>query len=148
MVDVDYFEHYNDHYGHPAGDQCLQQIAHAIKTVIGRAPDIVARYGGEEFIVLLPDTDASGAAILAGRIGESVRRLVVPHTRSDISPIVTVSLGVSTAMDHVLTEGVQLIALADQTLYRAKKNGRNRYEVMAAPTAPAPQSGSDQEQQR
>ncbi len=130
LLDVDHFKKYNDHYGHLGGDDCLRQIARTLKTVVERAPDIVARYGGEEFVVILPDTNLQGAEVLAGRIGESVLRLGLPHAGSDISEFVTISLGIATAADHALTDGAQLVALADQALYQAKKNGRNRYEVL------------------
>lgn len=129
MLDVDHFKKYNDHYGHLQGDACLRQIAHTLQSVVERAPDIVARYGGEEFVVILPDTDGKGAAVLAGRIGASVLRLAIPHAASNISEFVTISLGIATAGDHVLTDGAQLVALADQALYQAKNNGRNRFEV-------------------
>ena len=132
MLDVDHFKKYNDHYGHSAGDDCLRQIAHTLKAVVERGPDIVARYGGEEFVVILPDTDRHGAAVLAGRIGEAVLRLALPHAQSDISEFVTISLGVATAADHILNDGAQLVALADQALYQAKKDGRNRYDVWPA----------------
>jgi diguanylate cyclase (GGDEF)-like protein/PAS domain S-box-containing protein len=132
MLDVDHFKKYNDYYGHLKGDECLQQIARALKDTAERAPDIVARYGGEEFVVILPDTNSQGAAVLAGRIGESVLKLNLPHAASDTSKFVTISLGIASATDHVLTDGDQLVALADQALYHAKKNGRNRYEVLTA----------------
>lgn len=132
MLDVDYFKKYNDHYGHLAGDDCLLQIARTLKAVVKRPPDIVARYGGEEFVVILPDTDSQGAAVLAAHIGEAMLRLALPHAQSDISEFITISLGIASAADHDLTDGAQLVALADQTLYQAKKNGRNRYEVLPA----------------
>ena len=132
MIDVDHFKKYNDHYGHIAGDDCLRQIAHTLKAVVERGPDILARYGGEEFLAILPDTNSQGAAVLAGRIGEAVLRLALPHTQSDTSEFVTISLGVATVTDRVLTDGAQLVALADQALYQAKKGGRNRYEVWPA----------------
>ena len=132
MLDVDRFKTYNDHYGHLKGDECLRKIAHTLKAAVERSPDIVARYGGEEFVVILPDTNSRGAAVLAGRIGESVLRLALPHAKSDISEFITISLGIATAADHVLTDGPQLVALADQALYHAKKNGRNRYEILTA----------------
>ncbi|MBU0663800.1 MAG: diguanylate cyclase [Proteobacteria bacterium] len=130
MLDVDHFKKYNDHYGHLAGDDCLLQIANALKAVVKRPPDIVARYGGEEFVVILPETDLQGAAILAGRIGEAVLGLARLHPTSDTSEFVTISLGIATAENHVLTDGAQLVALADQALYQAKKDGRNRYKVL------------------
>lgn len=129
MMDVDYFKKYNDYYGHLAGDDCLRQIARTLKAVVERAPDIVVRYGGEEFVVILPDTNSQGTAALAGRIGEAVLGLALPHAQSDIAEFVTISLGIATAADHDLTDGAQLVALADQALYQAKKNGRNRYEI-------------------
>ncbi len=129
MLDVDHFKKYNDYYGHSAGDDCLRQIAHTLKAVVERGHDIVARYGGEEFVVILPDTDRQGAAVLAGSIGEAVLRLALPHAQSDISEFVTISLGVAAAADHTLSDEVQLVALADKALYQAKKDGRNRYEV-------------------
>jgi diguanylate cyclase (GGDEF)-like protein/PAS domain S-box-containing protein len=132
MLDVDHFKKYNDHYGHLAGDDCLRQIARILKTVVERATDIVARYGGEEFVVVLPDTNSQGAAVVAGRIGESVLRLAVPHAKSDTSEFVTISLGIASAVDHDLTDGTQLVALADRALYHAKMNGRNRCEVLVA----------------
>jgi diguanylate cyclase (GGDEF)-like protein/PAS domain S-box-containing protein len=132
MIDVDHFKKYNDYYGHLAGDDCLRQIARTLKAVVERGPDIVARYGGEEFVVILPDTNSQGAVLLAGRIGEAVLRLALPHAQSDTSEFVTISLGVATAADHVLTDGDQLVALADQALYQAKKEGRNRFEVWPA----------------
>jgi len=133
MLDVDHFKKYNDHYGHPAGDECLRQIASALKSVVERAPDIVARYGGEEFVVILTTTDRQGVEVMAERIAESVRRLALPHAKSDICEYVTISQGIALAADHVLIDGVQLVALADQALFLAKKNGRNRYEIMKAP---------------
>lgn len=133
MIDVDHFKMFNDRYGHLKGDECLRKIAAALASVVERTTDIVARYGGEEFVVILPETNLAGAVVLASHISETMRGLGLPHLGSDISEFVTVSLGIATATDHVLTAGDQLVALADQALYQAKKNGRNRYEV-AAPT--------------
>lgn len=129
MIDVDRFKQYNDHYGHLEGDDCLREIARALKTVVERASDTVARYGGEEFVVILPDTNPQGAAALAERIMEYMHRLALPHATSNISDYVTISLGIASTAGHILTDGTQLVALADQALYMAKKNGRNRYEL-------------------
>ncbi len=134
MLDVDHFKRYNDYYGHLAGDDCLLQIANALKAVIKRPPDIVARYGGEEFVVILPETDRQGTIVLAKRISESLLGLALPHAQSDTSEFVTISLGIASAEDHLLTDGAQLVALADKALYQAKKNGRNRYEVLPPST--------------
>lgn len=132
MLDVDHFKKYNDHYGHLEGDDCLRQIARTLKSVVERATDIVARYGGEEFVVILPETNRQGAALLAERIGKAMLKLALPHAKSDTSEFVTISFGIATAADHVLTDGAQLVALADQALYQAKKDGRNRYEALPA----------------
>ncbi len=132
ILDVDHFKKYNDHYGHLQGDDCLRQIARILKHVVERAPDIVARYGGEEFVIILPDTDLHGAEVLAGRLAESLLRAAIPHVTSETSAYVTISLGIATAGNHALTNGSQLVTLADRALYQAKEKGRNRYEVLAA----------------
>jgi diguanylate cyclase (GGDEF)-like protein/PAS domain S-box-containing protein len=131
MLDVDHFKKYNDHYGHLAGDDCLRQIAQTLRTVVEREADIIARYGGEEFVVILADTNLQGALALAARIREAVSTLALPHAKSEISDFVTISLGIATAADHVLNDGAQLVSLADQGMYKAKMNGRNRCEVMS-----------------
>lgn len=130
MLDVDHFKKYNDHYGHLAGDDCLRQIAQAVKIVLERATDTVARYGGEEFLVILPDTGCEGAAVLAEQIGASIRSLALPHATSGTFEFVTISLGVASAADYDLNDPAQLVALADQALYLAKRNGRNRCECL------------------
>jgi diguanylate cyclase (GGDEF)-like protein/PAS domain S-box-containing protein len=130
LLDVDHFKNYNDHYGHPAGDDCLRQLARTLKAVVEREADIVARYGGEEFVVILSDTSRQGALALAARIRAAVSELALPHARSDVSEFVTISLGIATAADHPLNDGNQLVSLADQAMYRAKMKGRNRCEVM------------------
>ena len=81
MLDVDWFKSFNDRYGHPAGDDCLRQIGRAIKNTVFRPGDIAARYGGEEFVVLLPDTDEAGAALIGERIRQAVSLLAIPHER-------------------------------------------------------------------
>lgn len=129
MIDVDYFKKYNDYYGHLEGDDCLRKIARALKIAIERGTDLVARYGGEEFAVILPDTNCQGALVLSERIVRSVLELNLPHADSDISEWVTLSMGIASTADHVLADGSQLVELADQAMYRAKKNGRNRCEV-------------------
>jgi len=129
MLDVDHFKLYNDHYGHPAGDRCLVQVGNAIKSCLKRPYDLLGRYGGEEFIVLLPDTDVSGAT----RVGESIRRavakLAVPHEVSPTSAHVTVSIGGASCAQ---TSGYSLedvIKAADRALYRAKHSGRDCFEI-------------------
>lgn len=129
MLDVDYFKNFNDCYGHLVGDSCLQAIGAALRSVIGRVPDVIARYGGEEFIVILPETNKTGAIILAERIRKTVEGMAIPHAESQTADHVTISLGIvaiSSSMD--LETPDQVVAMADAALYYAKKRGRNRYE--------------------
>lgn len=129
ILDVDYFKKFNDSYGHIAGDNCLRQIGITLKTIVGRAPDIVARYGGEEFVAILPETEDNGAEALAERIRKAVEELAIPHSASDTAEHVTVSLGVVTVYTTKLALPQQVVALADEALYCAKKRGRNRVAV-------------------
>jgi diguanylate cyclase (GGDEF)-like protein/PAS domain S-box-containing protein len=127
MLDVDHFKKYNDCYGHVAGDECLRQIGATLKTVVGRATDIVARYGGEEFVVILTETGQNGAVTLAERIRKAVEALAIPHSGSDISEYITVSLGVTTVYPATrLASAEKVVGLADDALYSTKKAGRNR----------------------
>ncbi len=129
ILDLDNFKEFNDRYGHLAGDDCLRKVAAALKAAAGRKSDIVARYGGEEFAVILPETDHLGAASLAESLRRSVEELAIPISESDSAGVLTISLGVVTVSTTTLTASDQLIDLADAALYRAKKGGRNRFEV-------------------
>ncbi|WP_158814195.1 diguanylate cyclase [Methylocapsa sp. S129] len=125
MIDVDWFKSFNDRYGHPAGDECLKQVSRAIKNTLPRPGDIVARYGGEEFAVLLPNTDESGAMIMADRIRRAVLALAIEH---DASPakVATISAGVGAWAPNALDIGLEVLMQdADRALYRAKNDGRN-----------------------
>lgn len=128
MLDVDYFKKYNDTYGHLAGDNCLRLIGTTLRTVAGRIADSTARYGGEEFVALLPDTDLEGASALAERIRNEVEALAIPHSASNISKNVTVSLGVATMNTELLSSPEQFIDMADEAMYDAK-SGRNRVSL-------------------
>lgn len=134
MLDVDYFKDYNDAYGHLAGDDCLRQIGSTLKTYVGRMTDIAARYGGEEFVALLPDTGKDGALALAERLRKKVEALAIPHSESDISEFVTISLGVVTVFASRLDSPEQIVALADEAMYDAKRGGRNRISVATEDT--------------
>lgn len=125
LLDVDFFKRYNDHYGHQLGDECLRQIGRILKRCLKRATDLVARYGGEEFVCLLPDTPHDQALLLAEEIEQQVRAQAMPHVHSTASGVVTVSLGVSTGRGQ-RGKAEELLALADQQLYRAKSEGRSR----------------------
>ncbi|WP_078430503.1 diguanylate cyclase domain-containing protein [Alkalihalobacterium alkalinitrilicum] len=100
MLDIDYFKAYNDHSGHPGGDECLRKVAAAIQKTTLRSGDVVCRYGGEEFVVILPNTDERGASLVAENIRNTVEALRIPHKQSEISDIVTVSLGTTTVVPN------------------------------------------------
>ena len=129
MCDVDYFKNFNDSYGHVAGDNCLVKIAGTLKAFFNRAADFVARYGGEEFIVILPGIDARNAFKLASKLILEIQNHHIPHDSSSVSDVVTISIGVTTRQPGELTDSTSLIEEADQALYQAKKNGRNRVQV-------------------
>ncbi|MES2257205.1 MAG: diguanylate cyclase [Pseudomonadota bacterium] len=129
MVDVDNFKQYNDAYGHPGGDACLQRIAAAVASEM-RANDLVARYGGEEFSVILPNQSLKGAAIVAERIRCRVEQLQLPNLGAGAAKrFVTVSIGAATALPAPESDPHQLVATADAALYRAKHMGRNRISL-------------------
>lgn len=130
LCDVDFFKQYNDHYGHQMGDDCLVAIARALEQSVKRPADLVARYGGEEFAVILPDTTASGSITVAQRIGVEVTQLQIPHAMSDVSPWVSVSLGVISWLPSRHESPRAFLLAADRALYSAKHQGRNRW-VMA-----------------
>lgn len=127
MIDVDYFKKYNDHYGHQAGDQCLRLLAQTVAGTLNRPYDLLARYGGEEFACLLPDTDQNGAKEVAQKIMAAVADLRLEHRASDVSPYVSLSLGIATVLPAPDLSSADLLRLADEQLYQAKKNGRARF---------------------
>jgi len=126
LIDVDFFKRYNDHYGHQAGDTCLQSIASVFKASFSRSHDLVARYGGEEFVCILPDTPLEGAARKAFQLEEAIRYLGIPHEKSEVANTVTISLGVATTNPSMGGKPVELIAGADDQLYLAKQSGRGQ----------------------
>jgi diguanylate cyclase (GGDEF)-like protein len=132
FVDVDNFKAYNDFYGHQQGDECLRELARVMTEHSARAGDFVARYGGEEFVLLYPGLGIEEARAIAKRILESVRELAIPHARSSVAEYVTLSLGVAVleadAGGHEDRDA--LLRRADEAVYRAKRNGRNRFEVL------------------
>ncbi|MGD1701798.1 diguanylate cyclase [Dapis sp. BLCC M229] len=129
MLDVDYFKHYNDTYGHQQGDKCLQQVAQAISAGVKRPGDFVARYGGEEFVVILPNTPIEGALKVAENIRREIEALEIPHTTSAVSNWVTSSLGVASSNCSAESNPEMLLQAADMALYNAKKAGRNRVQT-------------------
>jgi two-component system, cell cycle response regulator len=125
MVDLDHFKAVNDSYGHVVGDEVLRGVAATLQRE-ARTVDVVARYGGEEFVVVLPETAAEGAVALAERIRERVCN-TPPVPGGEYGWLrVTVSIGVATVLSSRATLPEELISLADEALYRAKAQGRNR----------------------
>jgi two-component system cell cycle response regulator len=127
LTDIDHFKSVNDTYGHPTGDAVLRGVAKILRDK-ARDTDIVARYGGEEFAIIMPETDAKGAQVIAERIREAVKAEVF---QTEMGPLrVTLSLGIATGPDHGYDKQ-PLIDLADQCLYHAKRNGRNQSVTVA-----------------
>jgi diguanylate cyclase (GGDEF)-like protein len=131
LIDIDHFKDYNDSFGHLSGDECLKKVAEALSATLHRPADLVARYGGEEFVVLLGDTDAKGAAVVAELLRVRVEALRMPQAPAADRPHVTISLGVATVVPHPALGAQQLIAAADRALYQAKRDGRNRLRTAA-----------------
>jgi diguanylate cyclase (GGDEF)-like protein len=126
LIDIDCFKAYNDNYGHQAGDECLKLVAQTIAGMVKRPGDLAARYGGEEFVVVLPETDMKNAALLAEELREKVESGNLPHAFSKVAGVVTLSLGVASALPSRECTPASLIEAADQALYQAKHSGRNR----------------------
>lgn len=133
LCDIDCFKLYNDTYGHPAGDRCLRQVAQAIQMTLTQPTDLVARYGGEEFALLLPNSNLEIALHAAHRVHANLRKLAIPHLNSQISPFVTLSIGLATVVPSANATTEALISAADQALYQAKHEGRNRCCVYQLP---------------
>lgn len=127
FFDIDYFKKYNDRHGHQQGDACLKQVAKTLSGAFTRPADLVCRLGGEEFIALLPDTDNATAMLLAETARLAVEEQGIEHTESDISQVVTCSVGVTTmSSSHCFRSIPSLIEEADKNMYLAKKAGRNQ----------------------
>ncbi|MBT9317368.1 diguanylate cyclase [Leptothoe spongobia] len=126
IVDIDFFKQYNDSCGHPQGDACLQKVAQSLEKGLKRPQDLVARYGGEEFVVLLPNTPKQGAIKVATELGVGIKTLAARHPNSSISSWVTASFGVASMVAKTNISPSILLNQADQALYFAKENGRNR----------------------
>jgi len=127
MMDVDCFKAYNDHFGHPKGDQCLIAVGKAVYNSLRKPGDLLARYGGEEFIAVLSKADLAQGLAAAERVRQAVMALRIEHPKSTVEPWVTVSIGVATLQANLPQTSPQtLIAMADEALYQAKTEGRNR----------------------
>jgi diguanylate cyclase (GGDEF)-like protein/PAS domain S-box-containing protein len=137
LCDIDYFKQYNDCYGHMQGDDCLIQVAQALQQSSQRPTDLIARYGGEEFAVILPDTDEAGAVHVVRQMQAAIAALHLPHATSEVAAQVTLSFGIACLHKTNLTVAApdlappqtSLINQADQALYQAKSQGRDRYAI-------------------
>jgi len=132
MIDIDYFKHFNDHYGHLSGDACLRLVARTLRKSLKRNTDVVTRFGGEEFAAILPDTDQKGAWIVARQIMEAIESLGVKHSFSEFNRV-TISQGIATytpAENPNIEDQSDIVSAADQALYISKNNGRNQINAM------------------
>ena len=131
MLDIDHFKHFNDAYGHQAGDACLQKTGAAMRRAAMRPQDMVARYGGEEFAILLPHENLAGAEAVARKVLDEISAMQIAHAHSSAGPWVTVSMGVASVTPYEKQSPGMLIKNADALLYQAKADGRNRFAVNA-----------------
>ena len=134
MLDVDFFKHYNDCYGHQQGDDCLRRIAGLLQSHARRASDLAARYGGEEFVLIATDSDNAAVLALAEAIRASVEALQLPHARSPLGHV-SVSIGVVSMVPDETSSAAAMLRMADRALYRAKGEGRNRVAAACAQDA-------------
>ncbi len=133
MIDTDFFKLFNDAYGHQRGDDCLTLIAKTLRNALNRPGDMVARYGGDEFMILIPGINAEGAAEMAEAMRGRVEGMEITHRGSPDDKVVTISLGVVTGYPTRGLSSGELIAAADEALYQAKDEGRNRFIISREP---------------
>ena len=128
LIDIDYFKLYNDNYGHTKGDECLATVARIMRDALPRSIDFIARYGGEEFVIILPSTEFDGAKNVANVIREAIVSENIEHSYSKVENFITISQGITTYHSEDSLTITEIVNNADQSLYRAKSNGRNRVE--------------------
>ena len=126
MLDIDYFKQYNDHYGHIKGDDCLKRVAQVLNGAATRSRDFCARFGGEEFVIILPETDVVAAKKVAERCHQAIFKEQILHAKSEVSHILTISIGVGTLIPESEEGALAFIHQVDSWLYQAKQTGRNR----------------------
>jgi len=126
IIDIDYFKQYNDHYGHVQGDECLRRVAQAIDAAASHPGELCARLGGEEFVLLLPGTDREAARNTAERCRKLLAAEEIPHARSGVGRLVTVSMGIGTIIPEAQDDPKVFLDRIDRRLYQAKSAGRDR----------------------
>jgi len=126
MCDIDFFKHYNDLHGHLPGDDCIRAVAKLLASATQRPTDLVARFGGEEFVLVMPHTPLAGALEVVGHIREALTAQALSHGASRVSPLVTLSFGVAELPPGGTATPEHLLKLADDALYQAKQQGRDR----------------------
>lgn len=131
LIDVDHFKLYNDKFGHLAGDNCLRQVAQLFSRMTKRSGELAARYGGEEFLLVYPAMDVTLAKEQAARLLHQIASLAIPHPNGHF---VSFSIGLCVSIPSPDVDIAQLLHHADTALYKAKANGRNRYELYAEPS--------------
>ena len=125
MMDIDCFKNYNDHYGHPQGDEVLKKIGKALNDLCKSEGIYAARIGGEEFALLWHNENSAQAAFIGERVNQAIRDLKIPHEKSVVVPFITISVGIHITPCGVSNDMKDLYILADKALYTAKQNGRN-----------------------
>ena len=126
LFDIDHFKQFNDTYGHLAGDDCLKQVAQVLEGCVQRPSDLIARYGGEEFAAILPQTTIAGAIEVAQRVQTEIANLKIFHEKSSASDYLTLSIGIAGSIPTSTQSFSKLLDEADQYLYLAKQQGRDR----------------------
>ncbi len=126
MFDIDRFKDINDHYGHMAGDEVLIHVGAAAAATLPRSTDFIARFGGDEYVVVLYDTDLTGASKVAKNIKEAAEAIVLKHENREYRQLINISMGVVSRVPAREDAASELISQADKALYKAKKEGRNR----------------------
>ena len=135
LCDIDYFKRFNDTYGHAEGDACLRRVAGALREAAHRTGDLVARIGGEEFAILLPGSSTEAGLAVAERVRAAMARLAIAHAGSEVSPHVTLSMGLALLDPATDSQFETMFRRADKALYRAKDSGRDRVLAATAPSA-------------
>ncbi|MGQ2964210.1 sensor domain-containing diguanylate cyclase [Methylophilus sp.] len=133
MIDIDFFKQYNDLYGHLQGDEVLKRVAHTLNAAGLRAKDFFARFGGEEFALILPETNETSAIKIAERCRNLIFKQQIPHAASNISQLLTISIGVSSIIPASNQQPKAFVEFVDSLLYQAKDGGRNRTVMAGAP---------------